>query len=152
MTAGLVGGSVLAGLAKETGVALPAYVFVVEWILFGFRVPGADQLDRRLAALFGVCLIVPGLLVVLATLPAALSGAAYAGRRFSLGERLLTEARVMVDYLHWIVLPNMQAFGLYHDDYPVSKDGLRRRGRRYRCWPWRVCWPWLCGCGSAVHW
>lgn len=124
MVGGVVGGSVLAALAKETGLVLPAYALVLEWVLFGFRSPGARRLDGRVVALFGVTLLVPGVLGVMATLPAVLSGAAYAGRPFTLAERLLTEARVMVDYIHWIVLPNMQALGLYHDDYPVSRGWL----------------------------
>jgi hypothetical protein len=45
---------------------------------------------------------------------------AYAGRSFSMGERLLTEGRVLVDYLHWMLLPDPSRLSLYHDDFVVS--------------------------------
>jgi hypothetical protein len=48
------------------------------------------------------------------------NGVAYAGRPFTLDQRLLTEGRVMVDYLRWIVLPVPDALSLYHDDIRVS--------------------------------
>jgi hypothetical protein len=38
-----------------------------------------------------------------------------------LGERLLTEPRAVLDYLHWTLLPDLNKLSLYHDDYPVSR-------------------------------
>ncbi|MBZ0091283.1 MAG: hypothetical protein K8F27_03560, partial [Sulfuricellaceae bacterium] len=40
---------------------------------------------------------------------------------FSLGERLLTQARILLDYVGKIVLPRPHVFGLFFDDYPVSR-------------------------------
>ncbi|MBK8894755.1 MAG: hypothetical protein IPN64_12105 [Propionivibrio sp.] len=48
----------------------------------------------------------------------------YAWRDFSLGERLLTEARVLWFYLHMIVLPNLGEMGLHHDDFLISRGPL----------------------------
>jgi hypothetical protein len=36
----------------------------------------------------------------------------------------MTEARVVVDYLHWIVVPDLSVLGLYHDDYLISRGWL----------------------------
>src|SRR4029079_2147496 len=47
-------------------------------------------------------------------------------RDFNLPERLMTEARIVFDYLHWIVLPNLRELSLYHDDYVVSRGLLQR--------------------------
>ena len=38
-----------------------------------------------------------------------------------MGERLLTELRVVLDYLRWILLPDAGEMSLYHDDYQVSR-------------------------------
>lgn len=124
MAGGLVGFTILAALAKETGVLLPAYAFVLEWVLFGFCFKADAAYDDRVVALFAVVLIAPGLLGILSTLPQAVTGESYAGRQFDLGERLLTELRVVVDYLKWIMLPDLGELGLYHDDYLVSHDWL----------------------------
>lgn len=121
MAGGLVLGSALAALAKETGVLLPAYAFVLEWVLFGFRSAVDGRRSTPLLVLFAAVLLVPGAAGVLATLPGALSGDAYASRPFGLTERLLTEARVVADYLRWIAMPDLRELGLYHDDYPLSR-------------------------------
>ncbi|MFP5339132.1 MAG: tetratricopeptide repeat protein, partial [Gammaproteobacteria bacterium] len=40
------------------------------------------------------------------------------------GERLLTQARVVVDYLRWTLFPSLRELSLYHDDYVVSRGWL----------------------------
>jgi hypothetical protein len=45
----------------------------------------------------------------------------YARRDFSLSERLMTESRVLVDYLGMLLLPAQQRMGFLHDDYVISK-------------------------------
>lgn len=122
--AGLLGGTALAALAKETGLLLSAYAFLLEWLLFRMRVAGAPGLDRRMLFIFGGVLFLPGVLGVVWTLPSALSGAAYASRPFTLDERLWTEGRVVLDYLHWIIAPRLADLGLFHDDYLLSRGWL----------------------------
>lgn len=117
--AGLVLCTPLAVLAKETGVLLPAYAFLIE--LFVFRFQSAQAGDKtRLMALYALVLFIPGVLGVWYTLSGALGPHGYAGRTFTLPERLLTELRIMVDYIHWIVLPTPYAFSFYHDDIRLS--------------------------------
>lgn len=41
-------------------------------------------------------------------------------RNFTTPERLMTEARVLWLYLRWIVIPDTDQMGLYHDDIPLS--------------------------------
>jgi hypothetical protein len=50
--------------------------------------------------------------------------AAYGFREFSLGERLLTEGRIIIDYLFNILLPGIRDFTLQHDDYIISRSLL----------------------------
>ena len=173
---GLVLGTALAMLAKETGVMLPAYAFVMEWVVLrgalarsdaaGSGPPIADTActargggegdmallsargidaptrlrGRTLKALnplipvYLVVLVIPGVLGLAWLLPSVLNGTAYAARPFTLNERLLTEGRVMVDYLRWIILPTPNALSLYHDDLHVSTGWLS---------PWTTAASWV---------
>ncbi|HKT31706.1 MAG TPA: hypothetical protein VJS89_04335 [Gammaproteobacteria bacterium] len=44
----------------------------------------------------------------------------YASRDYTLGERLLTESRVVWDYIRWTLFPRLPDLGLYHDDIALS--------------------------------
>ncbi|MEZ5468873.1 MAG: hypothetical protein R3F18_14615 [Lysobacterales bacterium] len=46
-------------------------------------------------------------------------------RTFGTTERLLTQARVLVHYIHWTLLPNLSNLTLYHDDIEVSRGLLQ---------------------------
>jgi len=121
---GLLGGMFLGVLAKESAVLLPLYAFCVEACLLHFR--GNDgRPDRRLQVLYGVVLFVPALLAVAWLLPRVMAEGALAIRNFTLAERLLTEPRVVLDYLGWILLPNLNELSLYHDDYVISRGWLQ---------------------------
>jgi hypothetical protein len=68
-----------------------------------------------------------------------------------LGERLLTEPRVLFDYLRWSVLPDLGQLSLYHDDLQVSRNlwspwstGLALAALPvlgWLCWRIRRRWP-----------
>ena len=116
--AGLIGGTLLATFAKESGVMLPVYAFLLEWLLLRGRT--AAGFEPKFIGVFLLVLVLPGIAGVLYTLPSALNGSAYASRPFDLAERLWTEGRVMVDYLHWLIAPTPNALSLYHDDIVLS--------------------------------
>jgi hypothetical protein len=120
---GLIGGVALGILAKESAVLLPLYACALEWSLLGFASLGYAR-DRRLMAIFGLSLVLPAAIGLAWVAPRALASNAFAARDFTLGERLLTETRVVVDYLHWTQLPKLRQLSLYHDDYPVSRGLL----------------------------
>ena len=136
---GLVVGTVLATLAKETGVMLPAYGFILEWVVLRGVGPAPQPSSppraaiHVLAPVFLVLLCIPGVLGLAWLLPGVFNGSAYAARSFTLNERLLTEGRVLVDYLRWILLPNPSALSLYHDDIRVSTGWLS---------PWTTAASW----------
>jgi len=116
---GLLGGTALGVLCKESAALLPLYALTVEWAVLRFRSTGTAP-DRRLLVLFGLVIVLPGVVGMGWLLPRVLGPGAFAGRGFTLGERLLTEGRVVLDYLHWTLLPNLSQLSLYHDDYPAS--------------------------------
>jgi hypothetical protein len=117
--AGLIGGTALGVLVKESAALLPLYALAIEWALLGFEARDGRR-SRRLMALYAVGLVIPACIVARWLLPGLMGSGAYAGRSFSMGERLLTEGRVLVDYLHWMLLPDPSRLSLYHDDYVVS--------------------------------
>ena len=105
---------VLAILAKENGILLLLYIIVIEKTLYASRGAGLKS---------GLLLVLAlPLLALLVYLLADLDGliAGYHNRPFTLAERLLTQPSVLLVYLKNILLPVHGAFGLYHDDFPVS--------------------------------
>jgi tetratricopeptide (TPR) repeat protein len=79
-----------------------------------------EKSDGRIWTLFTVTLFVPAVLGFLWLLRGVLRPGVLAGRDFTLGQRLLTEPRVLVDYLHWTLFPNPMVLSLYHDEIVVS--------------------------------
>lgn len=115
---------VLAVLSKESGALMPCYILAVEACLFQFHFP-----DRRsrwtVVGYFGLFLLLPGILGLILIFGLGHMGMlSYAGRDFSMGERLLTESRVVWLYLFWTLLPRISSLSLYHDDIPLSHDLL----------------------------
>ncbi len=114
----------LAFLAKENGILLPGYVLILELFVFRFRSPRPEQV--RILKGFAVALVALPLIAAFAYLmlwPESILGG-YSKRPFSLSERLLTEARVVLFYLRLILLPDLSAMGLYHDDFGLSRGLL----------------------------
>ena len=118
---GLLVCGTLSVFSKENGILLPLYMLVLELCLFRFR-SGATGRDRGIQVFFLLTLAIPVLLVLLALIvkPTLLTN--YDVRSFTMLERLLTEARVIMFYLKMIVLPSIGELGLYHDDIVISRD------------------------------
>lgn len=110
--------TVLAALSKENGVLAPALCAVIE--LFAF--PPQGQRRATPAKVFiGLALFAPAIVAIVLTLaqvPFITSG--YANRTFTLTERLLTEARVLWDYIGAVIAPGGSRLGVYHDDFRLS--------------------------------
>lgn len=120
-------------MAKETAVMLPLYALLLEWILFGFRhnltkgVSGTtvrSRLDKRVVVLFFVVLFLPMVAGLSWLLPSVLNAETWASRDFTLTTRLLSESRIIVDYLVWTLLPTPDALSFYHDDFRISSGLL----------------------------
>lgn len=108
---------------KETAVLLPLYAWIIEWTVFGFR-DGRGLRDRRIVALFAAELLAPMVAGLAIIVPRVLSPEVWATRDFTLTTRLLSEPRVLVDYLIWIVLPTPQGLSFYHEDFLQSMGWL----------------------------
>lgn len=109
----------LAALGKENGLLLPWLIVALEVSLFRGRWAGRDRV--WLARLGWLALLVPLLLAALVLWHSPeffLRG--YAGRDFTVVERLLTQARLLWQYLYWLLVPAVGEMGLHHDDIPPS--------------------------------
>ena len=112
--------TVLGLLSKENAALVPAFAILIEAAIFRGRTLDG-RIDNRVVWFFLLLLVLPVLLTVsfLVTNPGYILNG-YEGRTFSLGERLLTESRVLMLYLQWIIVPSASSLGLYHDDVAVS--------------------------------
>lgn len=110
----------LAIVSKENGVLVPALIVVMELFFFSGAQPReAPRLAHRA---LGLAIAVAGLIGVV-ILMAAPNGifSSYDYRPFTIWERVLTEWRILFDYLaNLILLPGASPFGIYHDEYPQS--------------------------------
>ena len=104
--------------AKETGLLFPLFAFAWESILRTQPPRSADRFARILGATLVVLTI--STIIYLTLPPGDWIWAGYEFRSFSPGERLLTEARVVWNYLALIGLPQLKTLALYHDDIPLS--------------------------------
>lgn len=77
--------------------------------------------DRRVVLLFVFILLLPMIVGLAWLVPHVLGPGEWDIRDFTLGQRLLTEPRVLVDYLHWTMLPDPGTLSLYHDQLPISR-------------------------------
>lgn len=115
----------LAFSAKEIGILLPLYVFVLEAGVFRFRC--AEVAGRRGLLTFQLAYVLLPCLIGAFYLATHLGGLLgyYDVRSFGLAERLLTQPRVLWFYLRLILAPDISAMGLYHDDFPVSSGVMQ---------------------------
>lgn len=110
-------GTVLATFAKENGALLPLLILVLEFTLFaGLPRPRLWRIWQA-AFLYAPVLLLVGFFILRFD---ALILETYKIRDFTLGERLLTESRVLTNYLGKLALPAQQSFTVFHDDFPVS--------------------------------
>jgi len=110
-------GGILATLSKENGVLLILYVITLE-----STVLRTVQRPPYWRTWFSIFIIAPLTLLIFYftfNFNSILSG--YSIRDFTMGERLLTQTRVLWEYIAKIFLLNHD-FGLFHDDFPISRS------------------------------
>lgn len=122
MSLSLVTGTGLAMLAKENGVLLPIYVLALEATIL--QRP-ASLKSSRWQAWKAVFLLLPTV-TILAYLAWRLpySHELVLRRDFTAWERLLTESRILWQYLFMAFIPQPDGFGPFHDGYPVARSLL----------------------------
>ncbi|MEW9571156.1 tetratricopeptide repeat protein [Rhodanobacter sp. Si-c] len=129
MIAGLGGFTLLGTLAKANGALLPMYALLIELLVLMPRHVmqslASQRTNRVIVALF--CAVpafaILGYLAWKGVLGSIHGGHAGA-RPWSIGQRLLTEPRVLVDYLKLLWIPRPFTSGLFNDQFAVSTSWL----------------------------
>lgn len=118
MTLSIGLGTILATFSKENGALLPLLILVIE-----FCNPNKNY--KPMWQWRAVCLWLPSLALV-AVLVRAIDFSAdpWPNRNFNQVERLLTEGRIVVDYLAQLFIPRIEGDGFFQDGYPISKGWL----------------------------
>ncbi len=108
---------------KEIAVVLSLYIFLVEWLVFKFRVNSSMEF-RSLVGLWSI-LAAPwfGALAYVIYKPSFIT-AAYEVRTFGPIHRLMTEFRIVLDYIIKTVVPDSRYMGVYQDSFLVSESLL----------------------------
>ncbi|WP_345293499.1 hypothetical protein [Luteimonas vadosa] len=122
LLAGLGLATIAAFLCKENGALLPLYAGVVLFVLLRDHLQAGTPGARTLLA---AGLTLPVVAVVAYIASKSSYGTAEALRDFGPGERLLTQARVLIEYLGRIALPRLDGSGLFHDDFEASRGLLQ---------------------------
>ena len=104
-------------LAKENAVLLPLLLLVSELTVLRGVSAGHQRRFVRAAWILMVALPLLAGAAYFFTHPGLLN---YDGRPFSLEERVLTQTRILWLYVQWLFIPDISAFGLFHDDIALS--------------------------------
>ncbi len=110
-------------LSKETGILLSIYIFAIEWSLYGFKTDSKEE--KAPLRLVWFMLSAPWVCAVLyAIYDPSFITKGYAYRDFTIVERILTEFRIVSEYIRLIIIPDVRLMGLFHDDIVLSTSLL----------------------------
>lgn len=121
-------GTLLGLLSKANGILLPTLILLLEYTLLRRRDPVLDTAGHRYyrRVLVGLC-IPATVLVIAGLLTAGIYGVVHgvpSQRPWTLIDRLLTEPRVLWQYLRLLWLPTPFSAGVFNDQFPVSTSPL----------------------------
>jgi len=114
-------GTLLAAFAKENGALLPVLVLLCEIFVIRRGKTAPPPLPRPV---FHLLLTLPTLFILGYLTWRGITGAGYASRDFSVGQRLLTQARVVWDYICALLAPHAGTVTPYSDGWQASTSLL----------------------------
>ena len=122
MSAALVVGTLLAVLTKESGALLPTYALALEATLL----PRPGSLPRSRWVVWKSAFLTLPTVMIIAYLVwrVPYSQEMILMRDFTAWERLMTESRILWEYLVNAFIPRAGSFGPFHDGYPIARSLL----------------------------
>ncbi|MGH8040539.1 MAG: tetratricopeptide repeat protein [Rudaea sp.] len=124
----IVACTTLAMACKANGILLPLLAWLIDAIVLAPAQPVADARARRAFAwMRRTVLVLPSLIVLAWLLLKGISLTVHGigpQRPWTPGERMLTEARIVCDYLSLLWLPHPYTPGLFNDAFTVSTGWL----------------------------
>jgi protein O-mannosyl-transferase len=113
--------TVLGVLAKENAVLLPLLALIAHLTLLRRPIAALPALPRR----FLQAGLYTGVALILLMFSSRFSGmTSFANRDFTMAERVMTQGRVLWNYVSMILLPRLSGSSLYNDDFTVSRGWL----------------------------
>jgi tetratricopeptide (TPR) repeat protein len=129
IAASIAAGTLFGVLSKANGVLLPVFVLVIEYALLRRVSPLADARGRRLyRRILSLACIPVAVLIAVGLVAVGLQGLIHgiaSQRPWTLPERLMTEPRVLWDYLRLLWLPSPFTPGVFNDQFVVSTSFLK---------------------------
>ena len=110
--------------SKENALLLLPVLLLMELLWFQFRGPFGQELRVLKRTTLSLILVGGGAALLFLAFRLDWLAARFSGRHFSLGERLLTETRILWDYVGQWFWPEVYRMGLYHDDIALSHSVL----------------------------
>ncbi len=116
MTISIFFGTVLATFSKENGALLPLLILIIEFC-------NPNKINKPLWQWRAICLWLPSLaIMIILGKYINFSEGLWSHRNFNQIERLLSEARIVTEYLFRLYIPAIEGMGLYQDGYQVSRS------------------------------
>ncbi|MBW8715881.1 MAG: hypothetical protein JF629_08820 [Variovorax paradoxus] len=116
----------LSAFSKESGLLFLVLLLWLEYLVFDFRnrVGPICVGAWKIKYIIGWTIVAAVGVFSISILPRLIQPGAFAGRDFSLAERLMTEARGIFYYLQLFCYPRTSELSLYHDDFLISTSLL----------------------------
>ena len=114
-------GTLLGSLCKENALLLPYLALAIEITIFSKLTCGQQQ--KKAITFYALTAVIPAILAVIyLTIHPERIFAGYTVRDFTITERLMTESRVVLLYISYILFPAIQNLTLYHDTIEISRS------------------------------
>lgn len=123
MSAAIGCGTLLAVFSKENGILLPLLIGVLELTVFASERAEVPRLNRLWASSF---ILLPSIVIALYLSKQFVLDSFFEivpPRDFSLYERMLTQPRVLIDYLQNLFIPKLYTTGVFQDHF-LKSTGL----------------------------
>ena len=116
--------SFIAGLySKENAILIPVFILLIEAVIFYPQSHSSNYRKLfRFSVYVGIVLSIALLIAFRHELYTYLYDWYHRSREFTISERLYTQLRIIVHYIKWLIFPNIQDLGLFHDDIPNSQS------------------------------
>jgi tetratricopeptide (TPR) repeat protein len=114
----------LALFSKENAVVLVPIILLLEALWFEFKGADGQPVVASRRAVYAVMMSGALLAAFMLVFAHGWYATGYGSRDFTLNERLLTQARIVWDYVGQLYLPDVSRMGVYHDDVVVSSSLL----------------------------
>lgn len=122
-------GTTLAVLSKANGALLPLFILVLESTVLGSgQTIATSRTGRWFTGMRATVVVLPAALLLGYLAKVGWNGFVHGTpphRPWTLGERLLTESRILMEYLHLLWVPRPYTAGLFNDAIEVSTGLLR---------------------------